>query len=158
MLLPHHHHTSPPTDADPTRLAVMLAYARAQAACVAVPVSLYVKNLPSNADELWLYKAFAPFGAITSVRALRDRDTTALRGVGFVNYVDATAAQAAMAQLNAWPVDGRRLSVELQRAQRSPVRRALTPTPNPPAPPQPLPPPPPRQQQEEEEEHDDGLK
>ena len=140
----HHHDTIMTPDQHPSRLALLLAYARSQSQGVhaCAPVSLYVKNLPPNGDELWLYKVFAPFGAIASVRSLRDRETNALRGVGFVNFVDAAGAHAAMAQLNDWPVDGRRLGVELQR----PVRHHThppPPPPPPPCPPQPLPPPPP---------------
>ncbi|MEW5297172.1 MAG: hypothetical protein WDW36_000397 [Sanguina aurantia] len=37
--------------------------------------SLYVKNLPLNADKLFLYERFAPFGAILSVKVLTDEET-----------------------------------------------------------------------------------
>jgi len=36
------------------------------------PTNLYIKGLPNNADELYLYSIFSPFGAIQSVRLLRD--------------------------------------------------------------------------------------
>ncbi len=39
--------------------------------------SLYVKNLPPEADKLYLYEKFAPYGAILSVKILIDDQTGA---------------------------------------------------------------------------------
>jgi len=58
--------------------------------------NLYVKGLPKHADELYLYKLFAPFGAITSVRAQAADWGT----IGFVKYVQAQDAEVAIENIN----------------------------------------------------------
>lgn len=65
--------------------------------CVcAGPSSVYIKNLPPDADKLFLYQRFAPHGAIQSVKVLTDEDSQQCKGVGFVNYVVPTGAMLAV--------------------------------------------------------------
>lgn len=42
------------------------------------------QNLPTDADKLFLYEKFSPFGAILSVKVLNDPQSGQCRGVGFV--------------------------------------------------------------------------
>jgi len=75
--------------------------------------ALYVANLPADTTDLDLYKIFAPFGAIApkGVRAMLNEDTSC-RGIGFVNFLDPMAAQAAVNTLNGtWLPDGTTLTV-----------------------------------------------
>lgn len=52
---------------------------------------LYVKHLPMHADDLYLYRAFAPFGGILTAKALNKGDFV----IGFVQYqTDGEAAGA----------------------------------------------------------------
>lgn len=76
--------------------------------------SLYVKNLPPEADKLFLYEKFAPHGAIASVRVMTDDVTGTCKGVGFVNYVDHAAALDAIRDLHGLAVGDKQLHVSLQ--------------------------------------------
>jgi len=58
--------------------------------------NLYVKGLPKHADELYMYKLFAPFGAITSVRAQAAEWGT----IGFVKYVQSQDAEVAIENIS----------------------------------------------------------
>ncbi|BDA45005.1 probable ELAV-like protein 2 [Coccomyxa sp. Obi] len=57
--------------------------------------ALYIKNLPADADKLYLYERFARFGAIHSVKVMTD-DGGQCKGVGFVNYATYDDAPAPM--------------------------------------------------------------
>ena len=60
--------------------------------------TMCIQNLPPAADELFLYKTFAPFGAINSVQIVRDDWTGLCSGVAVINfrsYSDACDAQRA---------------------------------------------------------------
>lgn len=76
--------------------------------------SLYVKNLPQDADKLFLYEKFAIHGAIASVRVMTDEATGVCKGVGFVNYVDHSAALEAIRDLHGQVVGDKQLHVSLQ--------------------------------------------
>jgi RNA recognition motif-containing protein len=78
------------------------------------PVSLYIKNLPPEADKLFLYEHFAPHGPVLSVRILNDEQTGKCRGVGFVNYADPTSALAAIQTMHGLRVGDKMLHVSLQ--------------------------------------------
>lgn len=67
------------------------------------PSNLYVKGLPVNADELYIYYVFAPFGAIQSVRVMRD-DTGACSGTALVKFGLPEDAELAMSTLTGNPL------------------------------------------------------
>lgn len=78
------------------------------------PCSLYVKNLPIEADRLFLYEKFAPHGAVHSVKILSDEQSGKCRGVGFVNYGDANGALKAIQALHGSKLGDKLLHVSLQ--------------------------------------------
>ena len=82
------------------------------------PCSLYVKNLPADADRLFLYEKFAPHGAIYSVKVLPDEQTGRCKGVGFVNYGDAAGARRAINALNGSKLGDKLLHVSEQTPNR----------------------------------------
>lgn len=82
------------------------------------PCSLYVKNLPADADRLFLYEKFAPHGAIYSVKVLPDEQTGKCKGVGFVNYGDAAGARKAINALNGSKLGDKLLHVSEQTPHR----------------------------------------
>lgn len=79
-----------------------------------VPCSVYVKNLPAEADRLFLYERFAPHGAVHSVKILSDEQNGKCRGVGFVNYGDMKGAMKAVDALHGSKVQEKLLHVSLQ--------------------------------------------
>jgi len=81
-------------------------------------MSVCVKNLPTFADDLWMYRRFSQYGGIHSVRAMQNQETGQCQGLGFVNFINLNDAQSAIAQMNGAFVDGKRLVVEMQRSRR----------------------------------------
>jgi len=64
--------------------------------------NLYVKGLPTDGNDLYLYKLFAPFGGINSVRAIMQEGQCT--GIGFVKFVESNGAQQAVSNLNGCPM------------------------------------------------------
>lgn len=85
------------------------------------PSSLYVKDLPLHVDDLWLYKVFAPHGAIEKVRAMpREDGVIGCKGIGFVKFVRADEAATAIARINGHPTfDGSCISVAVKTPKRA---------------------------------------
>jgi RNA recognition motif-containing protein len=76
---------------------------------------LYVGNLPYETGETELQELFGPFGAIESVRVMRDMATGRARGFAFVEMGTDEEAQAAASGLNGHEVGGRALTVNEAR-------------------------------------------
>jgi cold-inducible RNA-binding protein len=76
---------------------------------------LYVGNLPFSASEQDVRAAFESHGAVDSVHLVTDRDTGQMRGFGFVEFTDSSAAQSAIDALNGQDMDGRALVVNEAR-------------------------------------------
>jgi RNA recognition motif-containing protein len=72
---------------------------------------LYVGNLSFQANNESVRAAFAPFGEITDVHVVSDRETGQSRGFGFVTMGSSDAAAKAIATMNGAMVDGRPLKV-----------------------------------------------
>eukprot|EP00882_Tetradesmus_deserticola_P000229 GHRQ01000256.1.p1 GENE.GHRQ01000256.1~~GHRQ01000256.1.p1 ORF type:complete len:376 (+),score=152.20 GHRQ01000256.1:238-1365(+) len=94
----------------------LFAAAAAAAANSAKPVSssLYIKNLPPDADKLFLYEKFSPFGAILSVKVLTDPQSGQCRGVGFVNFAEHASAVRSIQALHGTKVGDKSMHVSLQ--------------------------------------------
>ena len=92
----------------------VLNHTPSQPALQSTPCSLYVKNLPAEADRLFLYERFAPHGAVHSVKILSDEQNGKCRGVGFVNYGDAKGAIKAVEALHGSKVQDKLLHVSFQ--------------------------------------------
>jgi len=48
---------------------------------------VFIYHLPPETDEGVLYRIFGPFGAISSVKVVRDQNTGQCKGFGFVNFI-----------------------------------------------------------------------
>lgn len=77
--------------------------------------NLFVRSLSSNVDELIMYKLFAQFGAIASVRVEMDLLQGVSKGYGFVKFMRAHDALAALEALNGFPVDGKALDITFHK-------------------------------------------
>jgi RNA recognition motif-containing protein len=82
---------------------------------------LYVGNLSYNTLQADLEAAFAVAGEVREVAIPTDRESGQPRGFAFVTMGSASAATAAIAQLNGSMLDGRALKVNeaQERTQRS---------------------------------------
>jgi RNA recognition motif-containing protein len=78
-------------------------------------MQIFISNLAWSTTEEDLAQLFHPYGEITSVRILTDRDTGRSRGFGFVEMPDSTEAQAAIDGLNGTSLGGRPLTVNEAR-------------------------------------------
>ncbi|HEY7789189.1 MAG TPA: RNA-binding protein [Vicinamibacterales bacterium] len=76
---------------------------------------LYVGNLPYDTDEAALEQLFSQYGAIESVRVMRDMATGRARGFAFVEMGTDEEAQAAEQGLNQYSLGGRSLTVNEAR-------------------------------------------
>ena len=77
--------------------------------------NLFVGNMNFRTTETDLRALFEPFGEVTRIQVMMDRDTGRSRGFGFVEMADDEAAAPAIAALNGKEVDGRALNVNEAR-------------------------------------------
>jgi RNA recognition motif-containing protein len=70
---------------------------------------IYVGNLPFTASEDDIRQLFAPYGNVTSVSLITDRETGAPRGFGFVEMEE--GAREAISALDNRELSGRNLKV-----------------------------------------------
>ena len=73
--------------------------------------NLFVGNMSFSTTEGDLRSIFEPFGEITRVQLITDRDTGRARGFGFVEMSNDEEATKAIAALNGTQMDGRALNV-----------------------------------------------
>jgi len=82
---------------------------------------LFVGNLPFDMGETELKDLFEGKGPVDSVTVMRDNDTGRSRGFAFVEMASEEGAKKAIAELNAYSVSGRNLTVN--EARPKPERR-----------------------------------
>lgn len=78
-------------------------------------MNIYVGNLSYDVNEEDLRQAFEPYGQITSVRVISDRDTGRSKGFGFVEMPNDAEAQSAISGLNGNEMQGRSIKVNEAR-------------------------------------------
>lgn len=78
-------------------------------------MKIYVGNMPFNADEDDLRKAFEAFGTVDSVAVITDRETGRAKGFGFVEMSNDDEAKAAIEGMNEKDFMGRTLNVNEAR-------------------------------------------
>jgi ELAV/HuD family splicing factor len=61
---------------------------------------IFVYNLPESTEDSLLYQLFSPFGAISSVRVIKDAETQKCKRYGFVNMLNYEEAYGAILHLN----------------------------------------------------------
>ena len=75
---------------------------------------LYVGNLPYKTDDNGLAQLFADFGPVSSAVIIKDKFSGRSKGFGFVELDDGKA-QDAIAKLNGFDIEGRKLVVNVAR-------------------------------------------
>lgn len=73
--------------------------------------NLYVGNLPHSTTESELRNLFETHGAVEKITLVTDRDTGRSRGFGFVEMMNASEADKAIAALNGTDLGGRTLTI-----------------------------------------------
>ena len=75
---------------------------------------IFVYNLPESAEDSLLYQLFCPFGAIASVRVMKDSQTKKCKKYGFVNMMSYEEAYGAILHLNGHMCEGKPLQVSFK--------------------------------------------
>jgi cold-inducible RNA-binding protein len=78
-------------------------------------VQIFIGNLAFTVTEQYVRELFAPYGVVTRINLITDRETGRLRGFGFVEMADDHAAQAAITALHGKDLAGRALNVNEAR-------------------------------------------
>ena len=78
---------------------------------------IFVYNVPEATEDSLLYQLFSPFGAISSVKVIRDLKTGLCKRYGFVNMVNYEEAYQAVVTLNGTNVDGKILQVSFKSSK-----------------------------------------
>jgi RNA recognition motif-containing protein len=88
------------------------------------PAAVYVGNLPeTTCRNCLLYQLFAPYGAISSVKAMdvkNQREDVKSNWYGFVNYKDVNCANVAILTLDKSTLDGQTLKVVMKTDKSGP--------------------------------------
>ena len=79
--------------------------------------NLFVGNMSFQTTEGELRSIFEPYGEITRIQVMTDRDTGRARGFAFVELADDEQAAKAITELNGKELDGRALNVNEARPQ-----------------------------------------
>ncbi len=78
-------------------------------------MNIYVGNLGYSVTEDDLREVFTPFGEVTKVSIITDRDSGQSKGFGFVEMASADAAKASITGLNGKEFKGRAMTVNEAR-------------------------------------------
>ncbi len=82
---------------------------------------LYVGNLPYQTEETDLEQAFQAYGAVESVKIIKDRETGRSKGFGFVEMGSDEEAQTCIENLDGKDFSGRGLRVNIAQ-EKAPSR------------------------------------
>jgi cold-inducible RNA-binding protein len=81
-------------------------------------VKIYLGNLSKELTDSGLSDMMQPFGTPSSAEVAKDRDTGASKGFGFVEFDNASEAQAAITGLDGKEVSGMALKVSEARPKK----------------------------------------
>ena len=82
---------------------------------------IFIYHLPPETDENVLYRLFGPFGAISSVKVVRDQNTGQCKGFGFVNFIKLEDSQQAIINMNGYQL-GNKVAGVLQDSRKETMR------------------------------------
>jgi hypothetical protein len=78
---------------------------------------LFVYNLAPETEENVLWQLFGPFGAVQSVKVVRDPNSAKCKGFGFVTMTNYEEAVVAIAATNGYQLGGRVLQVSFKKSK-----------------------------------------
>jgi RNA recognition motif-containing protein len=86
---------------------------------------LFVAGLPYTLNDQALADLFAQCGKVVSANVIIDRDTGRSKGFGFVEMETSEEAQAAIAKLNDFEIEGRKIVVNVARPREERPQRSF---------------------------------
>ncbi|XP_013136294.1 PREDICTED: ELAV-like protein 1 [Papilio polytes] len=81
--------------------------------------TVYVYNIGEDTEELALWQLFGPYGAIDSIKVIKDPETKKNKGFAFINMREYDEAAMAIQTLNGFTLNGQVLSVSFKTQKRS---------------------------------------
>jgi RNA recognition motif-containing protein len=78
---------------------------------------LFVYNLAPDTEDNLLWQLFGPFGAVQSVKVIRDNQTSKCKGFGFVTMTNYDEALMAIQSLNGYTLGNRVLQVSFKTSK-----------------------------------------
>ncbi|CAH8852841.1 unnamed protein product [Trichobilharzia szidati] len=93
---------------------------------------IFVYNLAPETEEANLWQLFGPFGAVQTVKIIRDPMTNKCKGFGFVTMSNYEEALLAIHSLNGFALGNRVLQVSFKTTPNSKLRSSTSNTPPPP--------------------------
>lgn len=81
---------------------------------------IFVYNLAPDTEDSVLWQLFGPFGAVQSVKVIRDYTSTKCKGFGFVTMTNYEEALVAIQNLNGFTLGNRVLQVSFKATSRKP--------------------------------------
>lgn len=81
--------------------------------------TVYVYNVGDDTEELSLWQLFGPYGAIDSIRVIKDPETKKNKGFAFVNMREYSEALVAIQALNGVTLNGQVLSINFKTQKKS---------------------------------------
>ncbi|OON18520.1 hypothetical protein X801_05624, partial [Opisthorchis viverrini] len=91
--------------------------------------SVFLGNLPFDVQEEEVRTAMSKFGPIANVRLIRDKETGAVKGFGFVQYTDPAAISLAIRSSESVSIRGRPIRVQEWKADTKSGRAEWKPKP-----------------------------
>ncbi|CAK9302818.1 unnamed protein product [Gordionus sp. m RMFG-2023] len=80
---------------------------------------VFAYNLPPETEDSTLWQLFGPFGAVTSVKVIRDSQTHKCKGFGFINMPNFDEALMSIQTLNGYALGNRVLQVSFKTNKRA---------------------------------------
>jgi len=81
---------------------------------------LFVGNLPTEFTQETIAALFAPYGTVSEISVPVDRFTGAIRGFAFITLSDKESTAKAVEEMNGKDIEGRIVTVNLQRKEGDP--------------------------------------
>ena len=79
---------------------------------------IYIGNINYELDTPDLIEMFSEFGEVIDAVVIKDKETRASRGFGFVTYTRSDSATAAVSKMHGHQIGGRALRVKFAEAKR----------------------------------------
>lgn len=90
-------------------------------------MNIFISNISFKVREQALSELFSAYGAVTSVRIIKDKETRRSKGYGFVEMANDSEALSAISALNGTEHYERNIVVAEAKGKKEPVASAQSP-------------------------------
>ena len=86
-------------------------------------MNLYIGNLNYTVDEDKLREIFERYGAVTSAKIIKDKETGESKGYGFVEMKNEEEGKKAIQAMNTQEIDGKHIKVNIAKTRKRYYRK-----------------------------------